>query len=159
MHLQFRDNPSVAEKNRESDVAWARDILRRANLRATAARIAVLCHLADAGRPLSHGDIVDALHGFGFDQSTIYRSLQELGDAGLVSRLDLGDQVRRFELRDQVGGDSEDHPHFMCIDCGKVSCLDDFSIQLTPSRGPRRERLGRITEILLRGHCGDCAQR
>lgn len=121
--------------------------------------MAVLRHLAKVARPLSHGEMVEALGEFGFDQSTIYRALHELGEAGVLSRLDLGDQVRRFELRGDTRSDEVEHPHFMCVDCGKVTCLDDFSFQLMPGRGARRDRLGAITEVLLRGHCGSCARR
>jgi Fur family ferric uptake transcriptional regulator len=138
------------------DVAWARGILKAARLRTTAARVAVLQRLAAANQPTSHSEVVESLQNFAFDQSTIFRSLQELCDAGVVNRLELGDQVRRFELRTTAGTDQLEHPHFMCVDCGKVTCLDDFSFALSPSRGPRREQLGEITEVLLKGHCGDC---
>jgi Fur family ferric uptake transcriptional regulator len=138
------------------NVAWAKNLLKGAGLRSTAARVAVLQQLAAAAQPLSHADVVNTLTEFGFDQSTIFRSLHELAEAGLASRLDLGDQVRRFELRVLSGDDSFEHPHFMCVDCGKVSCLDQFSFRLSPSRGPRRDQLGEITEVLLKGHCGAC---
>ena len=140
----------------ERNVAWAKALLKSAGLRSTAARVAVLQRLAAAEQPVSHADVVDSLQNFGFDQSTIFRSLQELSEAGMVNRLDLGDQLRRFELRESIGDDAMEHPHFMCVDCGKVACLDDFSFRLSPSRGPRREQLGEITEVLLKGHCGDC---
>ena len=139
------------------DTPWAKAILQQAGLRSTAARVGVLKHLADHGKPVSHGEVVDALSEFGFDQSTIYRVLQELADAGLLSKLDLGDQLRRFEYREAQSDHELQHPHFMCVDCGKVTCLEEFSFQLTPSRGPRREQLGEITEVLLRGHCAECA--
>ncbi|QEG35212.1 Fur family transcriptional regulator [Bythopirellula goksoeyrii] len=140
------------------DVAWAKGILRESGLRSTSARVAVLRYLADSGKPASHGEVTDALSESAFDQSTIYRVLLELADAGLFSKLDLGDQVRRFEFRSSSSPDELEHPHFMCVDCGKVTCLDSFSFQLTPSRGPRRDKLGQITEVLLRGHCGKCSR-
>lgn len=146
----------MKSQSNEHNVAWAKGLLKEAGLRSTAARVAVLQQLAALGKPASHADVVNLLVNFGFDQSTIFRSLTELADAGLVSRLDLGDQVRRFELRTASGDDSLEHPHFMCVDCGTVSCLDAFTFSLTPSRGPRREQLGKITEVLLKGHCGAC---
>ncbi|MEM9660461.1 MAG: transcriptional repressor, partial [Planctomycetota bacterium] len=82
------------------DAEWAKALLREAGLRATAARIAVMKRLATVGAPQSHADVVDALHEDGFDQSTLFRCLNELADAGVAARLDLGDQVRRFELTD-----------------------------------------------------------
>lgn len=140
----------------KQDTPWAKGILKQAGLRSTAARVGVLRHLALLAKPVSHGEVTDALSEFGFDQSTIYRVLQELSEAGLLTKLDLGDQVRRFEFRSSTNRHELEHPHFMCVDCGKVTCLEEFSFQLTPSRGPRREKLGEITEVLLRGHCRDC---
>ncbi len=143
-------------KNPESDTTWAKQALRDAALRATAARVAVLKLLASKGVPMSHAAVVESLHEFGFDQSTLFRCLNEIADAGLVSRLDLGDQTRRFELRKTREGAEVTHPHFMCIDCGELKCMEDFSVRITPSRGPRRDKLGTITEIMIRGHCGNC---
>lgn len=145
-------------KQTDFDVMWAKGVLREAGLRGTAARVAVMQCLAAKGSPLSHAEVADSLTAFGFDQSTIFRALQELSEADIVSRLDLGDQIRRFELRNQAGSDQLEHPHFMCVDCGKLSCLDDFTFSLAPSRGPRREQLGEITEVLLKGHCGACSR-
>ncbi|TWT88702.1 Ferric uptake regulation protein [Pseudobythopirellula maris] len=138
------------------DAAWAKGLLRDAGLRATAARSAVLRRLSETSTPQSHAEVVQHLSDAGFDQSTLFRCLNELAGAGLLARLDLGDQVRRFEL---TGPDSEgvaEHAHFMCVDCGKMTCLEGFSVKLSPERGPRRKAIGEITEVLLRGHCGDC---
>ena len=140
----------------KSDAAWAKQALRDVTLRATAARVAVLKLLASAGVPMSHSDVVESLAEFGFDQSTLFRCLNEIADAGLVSRLDLGGQTRRFELKKSSSEAEFTHPHFMCVDCGELKCMDDFSVQITPSRGPRRNVLGAITEIMIRGHCGNC---
>ena len=142
-------------KRTEYDAATAKQTLRDAGLRATAARVAVLKLLAAENVPKSHAEVVEGLEDFGFDQSTLFRCLNEIADAGLVARLDLGDQTRRFELRkkDEV---EFTHPHFMCVDCGQLKCMNDFSVQITPSRGPRRAQLGTITEVLIRGHCGNC---
>lgn len=138
------------------DAPWAKQLLRDHSMRATAARVAVLRMLAAAEGPLSHAEVVEELSDFGFDQSTLFRCLNEIADAGLVARLDLGDQIRRFELRDASSKAEFTHPHFMCVDCGELSCMNDFTVQLSPSRGPRRDKLGTITEIMIRGHCGQC---
>ena len=138
------------------DTNWAKRILREAGLRATAARVAVLKRLALARTPQSHAEVVGALEDGGFDQSTLFRCLNELAESKFLIRLDLGDQIRRFELRQMEDADSPEHPHFMCVDCGKLLCLNDFKVAISPSRGPRRDKLGTITEVLLRGHCGRC---
>lgn len=142
-----------------SPIAETKALLRESGLRATAARVSILQHLAKQQRPVSHAEVVDALGPLGFDQSTIFRGLQELADASILKRLELGDQVRRFELRETAGSDTLEHPHFMCVDCGKLTCLNGFAVAISPSRGPRRDKLGEITEVLLRGHCGECSAK
>ena len=146
-------------KTPRPDAPWAKQQLRTAGLRATAARIAVLRRLAEVGKPLSHADVVDDLRDAGFDQSTLFRCLNELAEAGLVARLDLGDQVRRFELANPEDQGAAQHAHFMCVDCGELTCLDGFGVRITPSRGARRAAIGEITEVLLRGRCGNCGSR
>lgn len=144
-------------RSTQPNADWAKALLRDAGLRATAARVAVVRRLAVAVAPQSHAEVVDALRESGFDQSTLFRCLNELADAGLVARLDLGDQVRRFELTDAENKGAPEHAHFMCVDCGELTCMDGFSVRLSPERGARRKALGVITEVLLRGHCGRCA--
>lgn len=138
------------------DADWAKALLREAGLRATAARIAVMRQLATVGKPQSHAEVVDELHDAGFDQSTLFRCLNELADAGVAARLDLGDQVRRFELTDAENDGAAEHAHFMCVDCGQLSCLDGYSVKVTPRRGAKKSSLGEVTEVLLRGHCRQC---
>ncbi len=140
----------------ETDTAWAKQALRDVTLRATPARVAVLKLLASKGVPMSHSEVVVSLAELGFDQSTLFRCLNEMAHAGLLSRLDLGDHTRRFELKKSSDGAEFPHAHFMCVDCGELQCMDDYSLQITPSRGPRRDNLGTITEIMIRGHCGQC---
>ena len=140
----------------ELDTAHAKQILRDVGLRATAARVAVIKLLASQASPITHAEVVESLAEFGFDQSTLFRCLNEMADSEILTRLDLGDQTRRFEFRDSATRDEFTHPHFMCVDCGQLSCMNDFSIQITPSRGPRRKQLGTITETMIRGHCGNC---
>jgi Fur family ferric uptake transcriptional regulator len=149
------------------DAARAR--LREAGLRCTAARLAVLAHLMEATGPKTHAEVSDSLADRGFDRATIYRNLTELTEATIVSRVELGDHVWRFELR-RAGTHGQDHPHFLCTTCGEVSCLDDVNVAITPKPAaaapkskPRRGRpsggqvtIGTVTEVLLKGRCDNC---
>ena len=147
------------------DAAKAR--LREAGLRCTAARLAVLSHLMGATGPKTHAEVSDSLTDRGFDRATIYRNLTELTEARIVSRVELGDHVWRFELR-RGHGHGQDHPHFLCTTCGEVSCLDEVNVAITPKPGTaattkgrakagRSGRgIGRVTEVLLKGRCDHC---
>jgi Fur family ferric uptake transcriptional regulator len=133
----------------------ARRMLREAGLRCTTCRVAVLQHLSRAAAPLSHADVADKLVPEGYDKSTVYRCLVELAVAEILSRLDLGDHVWRFELLDRHEHEAALHPHFMCLDCGKVSCLPDVTVRIAPGKGPRAVQ-GSVTEVLLKGRCAEC---
>lgn len=145
------------------DVEPLKQAIRSYGLRCTAARVAVLQHLMAATGPETHAEVSQALSDTGFDRATIYRNLTELTEAGLVSRVDLGDHMWRFEWRrGEHGGRGEDHPHFLCTSCGEVSCLDDVKVAITPKKrsadAPKKERrdIGAVTEVLLKGQCGRC---
>ncbi len=120
----------------------------------TGARMAVMRWLQDAKRPATHAEIAEDLVPLGFDKATVYRNLTDLAEAGLVTRSELGDHVWRFELRDPSHDGEELHPHFVCIDCGSVSCVHDDKI-IDDTR-KALTKLGQVVEILLRGHCTAC---
>lgn len=117
-------------------------LIHKAGLRSTPARIAVLTILSKAKKPMSHGELADSLQTQEFDRATVFRNLRDLTETGLLSRIDLGDHTWRFELK-------ATHPHFICTDCGDVACLSDSDIQVST-------KLATISEVLLKGHCGEC---
>ncbi len=128
--------------------------LRDAGLRATPSRTATLALMLRSSTPLTHAEVAEQLSGEGIDKATVFRNLNDLSDAGLLRRTELGDHVYRFEAIPQGEGQQSAHPHFFCVDCGTVSCLGD--VKLTAGSLRRSESVGEITEILLRGHCNDC---
>lgn len=149
--------------------------VREVGLRCTPARVAVMQHLDAASGPRTHAEVSEALADRGFDRATIYRNLTELTEARLVTRVELGDHVWRFEAkrRGVHGAAAGDHPHFLCTTCGEVSCLDDVRVAITPhprqrpgeelgEKKPRSRTAERtagihsVTEVLLKGLCGDC---
>src|SRR5437016_10879150 len=133
----------------------ARQAIRCVKLRSTTSRVAVLQHVSAAGKPVSHADVAEALVPEGYDKSTLYRCLVELADAGILARLDAGDHAWRFEMRGQVHASGE-HPHFVCIDCGQVTCLPDIEVKIAPAKGVKSLALGDVTEVFLKGHCREC---
>ena len=128
--------------------------IREAGLRATPARIATLKLLSSANAPLTHSEVADELNDLGVDKATVFRNLNDMASAGLLGRTELGDRVWRFELRSKDGEHGAAHPHFVCVDCGTVACMDE--IKLTAGSMRQSQEFGEVTEILLRGHCNDC---
>jgi Fur family ferric uptake transcriptional regulator len=134
---------------------WAREKIRSAGLRATPARIATLKVLHGSGSPLTHAEVSDKLENLEIDKATIFRNLTDLVARNVIRRSALGDNVWRFEIIKESAHEPDSHPHFICIDCGSVSCMEDVELKRTStSKSPLFER---ITEIVLRGHCNECA--
>lgn len=157
-------------------------LVRGAGLRCTAARLVVLQHMLTASGPKTHAEVSAALDHRGFDRATIYRNLTELTEAKLVTRVDLGDHVWRFEAKrhEDGSGHGGDHPHFVCTSCGEVSCLNDVNVAITPRPGThrrsaaaddaagkpggrrsasvagKRQGIPAVTEVLLKGTCENC---
>ena len=131
-----------------------RAIIRDAGLRCTDSRATVLGHLVEASAPRSHADVAEELVPLGLDQATIYRNLTDLTEAGLLHRLDLGDHIWRFEYRDHDDRD-EEHPHFMCTDCGDISCLS--TVGLSFDGDTSRSPVGQVDEVFLKGRCVECS--
>jgi len=128
--------------------------LRAAGLRATAPRLAVLALLRRARMPRSHPEVVDDLQAHGWDRATLYRNLTDLVRVGLARRTDLGDRVWRFEASERAH--SHEHPHFVCRECGAVTCLPGLDVAVHAGGDApaaiRREEL----EVQLKGCCDRC---
>lgn len=140
-------------KNDES-LDLVKQAIREAGLRATPARIATLQLLRESTSPLTHAVVAEHLSVTGVDKATAFRNLNDMTVAGLLRRTEVGDHVWRFEAIMGDEGHDNGHPHFLCVDCGTVSCLDD--VKLTAGSQRASEKFGEVTEILLRGHCNDC---
>lgn len=128
--------------------------IREAGLRATPARIATLGLLYEAPSPMTHAEVAEELRELGVDKATVFRNLNDMATAGILRRTELGDRAWRFELVTEDDGHGSAHPHFVCVDCGTVSCMDE--IKLTAGSVRLSQEFGEVTEILLRGHCNDC---
>ncbi len=138
------------------DVEAIRQAIHDAGLRATPARIATMIMLYESSAPLTHAEVAEGLAKLRVDKATAFRNLNDMTDAGLLRRTELGDHVWRFELIRNGGHDEASHPHFLCVDCGKVTCLNN--VQLTAGSRKASDKVGEVTEILLRGHCKSCGR-
>lgn len=89
--------------------------LRRANQRLTAKREALVDVLAAAPRPLTIPEILEQRRGLA--QSSVYRNLVVLEQAGVVHRIVTNDEFARYELAEDL---TEHHHHLICSSCGAV---------------------------------------
>jgi Fe2+ or Zn2+ uptake regulation protein len=89
--------------------------LRTVGQRLTANREALVDALVTAPRPLTIPEILDERPRLA--QSSVYRNLVVLEDAGVVHRVVGADDFARWELAEDLAGH---HHHLICASCGRV---------------------------------------
>ena len=137
-----------------SAIAATKKKIRELGLRVTAPRLAVLGVLAEAERPLSHAEVVTQLgEDIGWDRATVYRNLVALVGVNLVRVASHAGGITRYEL----AGTNKDcnHPHFVCDDCGVISCLPDTEV-VQPKKSQWSKAL-KTAEVQFVGTCPSCA--
>lgn len=87
------------------------------------------------------------------NKTTVYRVLDKLEDDGVLhSFLDKNGLKWYAKCEGCSKSEHKDvHPHFQCIDCGKVDCLSvDVHIPTIPNREVT------VSQILIQGKCENC---
>lgn len=128
-------------------------LLADRGIRVTSQRMALLQQLSKARRALSHPELTEQMASSTLDRATIYRNLVSLSEMGLLVRTQLGDGVWRYELPRTDAREHGKHPHFVCTDCGDVTCLSEGSVAI---RGDAAKN--RVAEVQLRGLCTGCVR-
>jgi Fur family ferric uptake transcriptional regulator len=138
---------------KNSSAAFAQERLKAVGERQTSARLAVLTLLLDAPNAVTHQDIADQLKNSGeqCDRVTLYRVLDWLVAHRLAHKMAGEDRVWRFNA---VLNEQHIHPHFHCVECGKVSCLDSVHVDITTLPNGYRTVSADTT---IQGMCPDCS--
>ena len=94
--------------------------LRRSRQRYTRGRRQLVDLLLELDRPVTIAEMLE--QGVGQSQSSVYRNLAILEQAGAVRRLTSVDDVARYELAEEH---TEHHHHLVCSACGRI---DDVTL-------------------------------
>ncbi len=138
---------------KEQDKLKPANMLRRAKLRCTRGRVAILEILSSATRPLTREQIASELGKKGLNKVTIYRALERFVRVGLVHRAFLHARTWHFELADNCS-ESQCHPHFTCTDCGQTHCLTEITVPMAKS--PYKGFVIDRQRVQLEGVCPEC---
>lgn len=88
-----------------------------------------------------------------FNKTTIYRILDKLEDDGVLHSFLGKDGLKWYaKCKGCTASKHKDvHPHFQCLKCGKVDCLD---IVVTLPKIPNRKV--DFSQVLIQGTCEKC---
>lgn len=132
------------------------DRLRFKGLKVTQPRMAILQSLLGSSKPMSADEILaNQSPSDEMDLVTIYRCLKKFEDTEIVTRLEFGDGVARFELTFESG---HHHHHVICRKCHKVEVLHlcdlDVHIQAVKKMGYQSVQ----HRLDFFGVCPDCVE-
>jgi Fur family transcriptional regulator, ferric uptake regulator len=128
-------------------------LLNSAKLKRTEPRRMVLEVLLNAAQPQTADEIVSAIGKAGPNRVTVYRILDSIVEAGIIHRAFVAEGSQHFEMADKCT-EHQCHPHFVCTDCGKTSCMHDVSVSLATS-APAGFMIQR-QQVRLQGLCPKC---
>lgn len=134
--------------------------LRASGQRYTDGRRLLVELLLRAGHPLSIPEVLGL--GKGMKQSSVYRNLSGLEQAGVVRRVATEDEHGRYELAEELTGH---HHHLICSRCGRVqdvavSLALEATLDRALDRIATRAGFASVSHRLdLIGLCAECSAR
>ena len=138
---------------------WAEHALERLNdagYRRGGARSAVVELLGRQHCALSAHDIEEQLRSEHnrVARASVYRALEQLAELRLVTRLEVGQGMARYE---PLLPDGDHHHHMVCDACGTVVPFEDPELEKTIERLSRRVSFDVAEhDVVLHGACKDC---
>jgi Fur family ferric uptake transcriptional regulator len=131
--------------------------LAEAGFRRGGARRAVIELLAQGHCAMTATQIEGKLReqGRAVGRASVYRTLEQLDELRLVSRLDVGQGTARYEAALPSG---DHHHHLVCDTCGKVQPFEDPELEATLARLAKKVPSFKVGEhdVVLHGECAGC---
>jgi Fe2+ or Zn2+ uptake regulation protein len=110
----------------------------------------------DASSALCHEDIEQKLTDK-IDRVTIYRILNAFCDEGRVHKIVADNGKTYFALCHHCSdhGHNDNHPHFKCLSCGEITCIDKtVEVPALPDDYSFSSLL-----FTVLGHCPNCTEK
>lgn len=140
------------------DIAVA-DRLADANLRYTERRRRLVKAIADGRGPMSAEELHEKLRNR-MSLASLYRSLSQMEEAGVLSAHYSQGRTSRFELAEWLSGH---HHHLVCQNCGRIlelelTSAEEDEIERIVGAAARREQFKADDHLLeITGTCSDCS--
>jgi len=144
---------TMSKMNSSASAKYA-TLLRQNDFKVTMQRIRILEILDRSKTPLTAAEVHAHLSRYGIDLATVYRALNKLADAGVVSRVELGDEFTRFEFARPF----THHHHIVCMDCGTVKEIELCNLDSLVGDISRSTGFTHIEhQVVFRGYCASCS--
>jgi Fe2+ or Zn2+ uptake regulation protein len=134
-------------------------LLARAEIEVTPLRLAVVRVLADQGRAMPAGDILELVrHAQKANKVTLYRILDLFVGKGLARRHSSGGRAWHYCL--EPGFSGRPHGHAYCVRCGRMVCLPaTVGLVDVAALGPLLGMDVVAVEVRIDGVCAVCRRQ
>jgi Fur family ferric uptake transcriptional regulator len=132
------------------------EILNKKEVRITPMRQLLLEFFLEKNKILGLSDLEKAFPKS--DRVTIYRTLKTFEEKGIIHSIVNGTAEVKYALCHdcQVANHSDLHPHFYCLKCEELSCLESVFIPMVElPRGYSFEKM----EMTIQGICQKCQEQ
>ena len=130
------------------------EILQQKSIRITPMRQLVLRHFLQEEAVFGLTELEEALPKS--DRITLFRTLKTFEEKGIIHSIPNGTTEVKYALcKEHCGPDQhlDMHPHFHCLNCGLVECLESVGIpSLLMPKGYR----GLEYNLMIKGVCSQC---
>ena len=128
-------------------------LLTRSGFKKTKPRLALIQVLVEEHGPFTMEELHRRVRNTGCDLVTIYRCLTQFEKIGIARRVEFGDGIARYELREQ----DDHHHHIICRKCHSVEDLEACLIEPL-DRSVKKKGFTEISHSLeFYGLCLKCA--
>ena len=136
-----------------------KEFLKKNNLKVTPVRLQVLSVLLESDIALSHADISNKLADGNIDKVTLYRTLNNFHEKGIIHKVATEDRnwLYAILIEDESKPEPDhSHAHFVCDDCEKIFCFPLSTATNESVRSIKHGFLVKEQEIRLHGLCPSC---
>lgn len=124
--------------------------LKESGLSATLTKKRLLSLFSMSKKPLSYIDVSNKIKDV--NESTIFRNLKQLTEAGILSEIELGEGFKRYELKPS----NHHHHHIKCVKCGKIDSIDKCNLKVFEKQLLSLGYSNITHQIKFSGTCQNC---
>lgn len=112
------------------DPEKAKELLTTNGLNRTKSKIDILVELSKSHTPLSVSELHQHLGVESCDISTVFRTIGQFKEKGLIKELNLGEDFFRYEVAASDPDQTHHHHHVRCRDCGEIKLIEKCDISI-----------------------------
>lgn len=106
------------------------DLLSDNGISRTKIKTSILLLLSKSKKPLSANEVYKKIGPNSCDISSVWRSLKQFHEKGIIREINLGEDFFRYELINTQDDREHHHHHVRCRSCGDIRQLENCDLSL-----------------------------